>query len=889
MKLTKNNHHIEAGNFVNSPRSRTFLLSFFFKVLISSLLLIGCQPFQTTTNDQDSSYEEDDSTNLDANTPNNNDSYSNSVVNIDVGLDVKNLKFVGDFEIIKIYASMSDGSIQDVTSQVQWLVTPNYIGNMVLTEPVRFEAESQGQGEITASLGSKSVTIPMTVINNSITALTIETGGITIGQQTNLQAFALFEDGSKVDISNEADWASTDNEMVIITQNPTFITPTLLGDTLITASYEGYTGSQFISVTEPRIMSLEMVPHDQTRPGNGVIQIGKTGQMRIVATFTDGTTHDYTEYARWYSNSPKLEISSSYGTRGQIKGIRPGPTEVTASVGDRFLKSDMLVSSGCVSIKLLPDPNNNAHIEAFKSVDLELKIECKFSNGEILDVTDLATFTFDYPEADILVVDEKLIFRPYEMTTTPLSGVVDIPGISLPFTAEIKDKPVRSIEITSVPVDLKCNTNTSHQLVALGTYGDGAAAEVRDITNIVKWTSSNPSFLTVGDTKGVDKGQIVTYAPGKIINVKVDYTGIDGVSFEINQEIGIGKSELLDIELRLYKNLPGGEPILADGPIYLPEGRSESWKVWATRGCGDEVDYTNLTGSMVFEKDDETTIEFSNKTIYSSLNEGIRPVKLTFTEDSEVFIAEPKYIEHAKREVAQFKIDTGDTIKDETIRGNDSQINNWIEVGSQSYFTAEAQFTNYDRFRPFENIQDITTAAALPDGENIHTTTINWSTDDPSIASIEQSTGVVQGITEGAVLVDASIELEYTDTSRPNLTISIRPSDQILLGVRTPCEEGPGVARFSYYCYKYGQTGESCTETCGEGLVNTKGLEAIDTLLKCQELLRVLLRKSDLGAIDANTGGLGLGCANETQAFLDETTSPNGSLPGVSRVCACNP
>ena len=83
---------------------------------------------------------------------------------------------------------------------------------------------------------------------------------------------------------------------------------------------------------------------------------------------------------------------------------------------------------------------------------------------------------------------------------------------------------------------------------------------------------------------------------------------------------------------------------------------------------------------MVFEKDDETTIEFSNKTIYSSLSEGIRPVKLTFTEDSEVFIAEPKYVQHAKREVAQFKIDTGDTIIDGTIRGNDSQINNWIEV-----------------------------------------------------------------------------------------------------------------------------------------------------------------------------------------------------------------
>lgn len=889
------------------------------KLLAGSFLLFtifSCQPSELTE-EQPADLISETNSGLNESLSGKDESFSNSLTDLDVNEDFTNLKFVGDFELINVYGRFADGSIEDITSQASFIVRPSYIGKVISTEPVRFEALSQGQGEIIASVGSRDISIPMTVITNSISAIVIETAGIVLGATSQLKALAIFEDGSQLDVSDDVNWSSTDADMVTITQNPTFITPTLLGNSLITASYEGYTGSQFISVTKSDISSIKLTPYQETSDLKGVVQVGKTGNMKLEAIFNDGSIEDYTEHARWSANSPKITVSMDVGRRGEVKGVTPGTTEVTASLGGFTATAEMLVASGCVSIDLLPDPNNTDTIEAYNSIDLPLQVTCEFSNGQILDVSDLATFTFNHStyatigmmdtevkdEDGNITIENKLILRPTEKSydtniplDIPLSGTVEIPGFSLDFDVRIYDKPVTAIQIVDVPgTAIECNTAKFTQIKAMGTFGSGANATIADITNLVSWTSSS-NALTVGNTKDLDKGQLITNTANRTdIEISLDYESIDGTVFHETATVDIGPAELVDLDMRIYSTKitdPFNEADAITGTVSMPLGKKMPFRVFGIMGCGPDKDYTPFN-SINYTTPNEIIVDKSNPAhaMVDTIT-GVSQLKAD-TEHNSVTIETTRNVEPGPREIYEIEIST--TAPETTVDGGPIGIIYWVDTNQTVTNVATSLFTNYrsiDGCTFGTNCQDISSASALADGAGVHTTTITWSVDDTSVATIDPATGELNPVKEGIVEVSASAAVDYIDAGRTDT--SIVQNDTFKIGIKTPCTDVVDTsASYNHYCYYLGAKNQSCTDICGAGKVNTDGnnyLYGTGARSQCEAVLSKIIGSAI--TLSETEPPYALGCVKGdsfSYMAINGGFDPNMASTNIQRVCACNP
>ena len=909
-------------NFQTSKRKLSIKV---LAAILISLTLFSCDPSELSVEQTIDSLDEESSQSNPQTFEKKDESFANSVINIDISSDTERLKFVGEFETLRIFGKLADGSIEDLTSQVNWIVRPPYIGRMVTTEPVRFEALAQGQGEIIASFGSKDIVIPMTVITNSISAIIIEVAGIALGSLTQLKAIALFEDGSQVDISNDVTWSSTDSDMVTITQNPTFLTPTLLGNTLITANYEGYTGSQFISVSKSGISSVRLTPFQETGELKGVVQVGKSGKMKLEAIFEDGSIEDYTEHARWTSNSDKITVSMDVGKRGEVKGVMAGATEVTAILGGFSVTAAMLVTSGCRSIDLLPDPNNNNTLEAYDSIDLPLQVTCEFSNGQILDVTDLATFTFNHPtyatigtmdsefedEEGNLVTENRLVLRPfqksYEAGSNPnnptldisLSGVVEIPGFELDFDVRIYDKPITAIQLADVPAEpILCNSGAINppQIKAMGTYGLGTSATVANITNLVSW-ESNSSSIVVGNTKNLDKGRLTTIEANRTeIEISLNYTAINGTEFNEVALVSTGPPELLSLDLRFYSTKitdPFVESNTLPGTVYMPLGKKVPYRVYGIMGCGNDIDYSSRS-ALDFTSPMEIDVIRSDP-FYAQVNmiTELQEIKVEVTENAKL-VETTRAIQPGEREIYEVELST--PLAETTIDGITTyNLKYWLDTDETITNTATAIFTNYDSSDGYTslNSQDITEADSLDDGKGIHEITTTWSVDDTSIATINAATGLIKPVSEGVIEVYASAFVNYLDGSRTGITMV--QNEPITIGIKTPCSDQIGTsASYNLFCYYLGNAGQSCTDVCSTGTVNTLGMEYLygsAQRSECEAVLSKIL--DDSISLSTNEPSYALGCVKGANfsymAFTEDEVDPTLSLPNIRRVCACNP
>lgn len=835
------------------------------------------ESLETNSNTQESDF-----------TGSNEETFTNSVTNIEFS-DDKALLFVGDYKLLSVFAALSDGKIEDVTSQIQWKVSPSYLGNIILNEPIRFTALSQGQGEIIASLGSRVATLPLTVITNSITSIQIEAGGVVLGAQATLTANAIFEDGSAVDISNDVTWASTDPDVVEITQNPTFITPVLLGETMVTASYEGFTGSKFLNVAKTGIVDIRVEPVNKVADDAGVIKSGKTGQMKVYAIFDDGHEEDFTEYARWASsNTDKLEVSMSVGKRGEISAKDPGPSTITVSVGSIVKTVDMTVNSGCIDLYIEGHKDDNpANLVAYNSVDLPLVIKCSFSNGTELDLSpDLTTFTFAAAEATIVKENGSIIIKPTAATGSQLNGTYEASGITESFTLDIFAKPLRSIVINNAPTLPQCDNSVTHALQAMGTFGEGDAAETIDITSQVAWSSLFPSVATISNAGGTE-GELTTMGPGQTTTIKAELASPDLGMIEATVDVEIGPAAVTGVDIKFYEidtDQPNDIGAEVTGDLRMPIGKPYKWGVEATMGCGPSLDKTNFTGLMAFNGGElpGVTINKSTKQIVTSDNSGTGNLRVDFTDGQNTITSPDRTLNFTKKEFTSIRIIH--SIVDETIPG--STIKKWIDVGSSANFEAYGVYSDGTE-------DDITDAASQADAEGIHTSTITWNSDNTAIATVVSSTGAVSGVATGVVNIGASTEQDFAEAGRGNEVLSVHSNDLLEVGIKTPCADQAFRTKYSHYCYEYGALGESCVDVCSNvaRIVHLEGQEAISGTNTAACLAVIQVFEPSVGSIDPTKLNQNLDCAYGGIAIVDTPDGdPNdhtGSNVNAKRVCAC--
>lgn len=380
-------------------------------------------------------------------------------------------------------ATMTDGSMQNVTGSVTWsssnlsVASINVHGASGLAMGL-----TAGSSMITASvsnaLGNVSASATLTVSNATLTSLNVTPVSQTIplGTVQQFTATGTFSDNSTQDISGTVAWSTSPTSVASITTSG-LVTAKDLGTFTVTATSGAISGSVSATVNAADLVSIAVLP------ANAIIAETTTQQFSATGTFNDGSTHNLTTDVTWTSSdTADAPIGSASGL---AKGSAPesGAT-ITATLGTISGSTTLEVTNATiVSISVSPTGRTIAP-------------------GTELAFT--ATGTFSDSSTQILTTETAWTSSNTAVATVGAGGVVIAVGpgttnISAAFGGKTGSASltVSSVTLTSIavtPATAVMAPASTLSYGATGTYSDGST---EPITGTVTWSSSASNVVSI--------------------------------------------------------------------------------------------------------------------------------------------------------------------------------------------------------------------------------------------------------------------------------------------------------------------------------------------------------------------------------------------------------
>ncbi len=174
--------------------------------------------------------------------------------------------------------NFTDGSAEDLTSQVGWTSADNSIAQVsnVSGSAGLVTGIKVGATTIMATLNGIVGSATVTVSAATLTSITITGPVDTIAKGTTAQLTATgnFTDGSTQDLTNQVGWTSADNSIAQVSNfsgSEGLVTGINLGNTTISATLNGIVGSATVTVSAATLSSITITPprsfHRQGPPG----------------------------------------------------------------------------------------------------------------------------------------------------------------------------------------------------------------------------------------------------------------------------------------------------------------------------------------------------------------------------------------------------------------------------------------------------------------------------------------------------------------------------------------------------------------------------------------------------------------------------------------------
>jgi hypothetical protein len=388
-------------------------------------------------------------------------------------------------------ATLSDGSTLNVTALADWT------SSAVSSADVSNAAGSQGLATGLAT-GSTTVTATYSGVSGS-TTLTVTSAGlssievtptnpqIALGTSRQFSATGIFSDGSTQDLTGQVVWDSSTVSAATISNGPTshgIADSVGLGNTTITATFSGVSGSTTLTVSSAVLVSLEVTPTNPT------IAFGTSQQLAATGVYSDGTTQDLTTQATWSSSAAGVSVSNAAGSQGLASSLAIGSATVSATHAGITGSTTLTVSSATLAA-LAVTPTNptiaKGTAQAFVATGT-------FTDGTVQDLTDAVTWSSSTESISVVSngAGSQGIASALATGSTTISATDA--GITGSTTLTVSVATLVSIDIT--PSHPSLALGTTQPLVATGTYTDSST---QDITNTVTWSSSDASVATVSN------------------------------------------------------------------------------------------------------------------------------------------------------------------------------------------------------------------------------------------------------------------------------------------------------------------------------------------------------------------------------------------------------
>lgn len=374
----------------------------------------------------------------------------------------------GKGEQLKVTGVLASGKTE-TPSGVSWSSSDTSVATVEngLVKPV-----AKGVAYISARAEGLSTRITVYVRSSSQALLLSETGSLSMfqgGSSQKLKATDVSLNGEKTDVSNKAEWSSSDP--LVLSVNEGVITPKAAGKSTVKVSYNGYSKSVKVTVL-PTIDRL--VASKTSLP---ITMGSKTSLPSISAYFADGSKRSVTSDVTWsVGNTSVAKL-----VNGKLVAAAPGTTNLTASAGGKQLEIPVTVQ---YKVTKLTVSQAKYTLTAGQETSLPA-VKAQLANGSSKDISDEVSWVAS--NATITVKGGKI------KAVSKGTATVKAMYMGKYAKASVKVEPViQSLSSSSANVEL--NLKKSKGIKVTGVFTDGSSA---NLTQSIKWTTSNAGVATI--------------------------------------------------------------------------------------------------------------------------------------------------------------------------------------------------------------------------------------------------------------------------------------------------------------------------------------------------------------------------------------------------------
>jgi trimeric autotransporter adhesin len=232
-------------------------------------------------------------------------------------------------------ALYSDNTTTNVSNQATFTSSDATVAAVSTANGSRGQAQTlaAGSATITAAYGGLTGSTLITVTSAKLTTLQITPFSPTLlpGFSTNLVATGIYSDNTTRDLTALATWSSSDPTVASLSNAAATrgqITPIKAGATTVSATYQGVSGTDAVTVTAASLTAISVTP------GTATIALHGAQAFTALGTLSDSTTLDVTNYVTWLSTVPgQASISNANGSRGVATGLTAGTVTISAVRG----------------------------------------------------------------------------------------------------------------------------------------------------------------------------------------------------------------------------------------------------------------------------------------------------------------------------------------------------------------------------------------------------------------------------------------------------------------------------------------------------------------------------------------------------------------------------
>ncbi|MGJ8668488.1 MAG: beta strand repeat-containing protein [Oceanococcus sp.] len=394
--------------------------------------------------------------------------------------------------------SFSDGTSQDITTQVIWSSSNAAIASVNNAAGSKGIAtgNSIGTASITATKDSFSASSVLTVTDAVLQTIQISppSAHIADGITVKYSATGVYSDGSKRTLTNTVTWSST-NTAVAAISNAGATKGRAAGDAAGTTSIQAVLGGVFASsnlqVTDATL-TLEVTPANQDLP------VGVKQQYVATGTFDNGVpTRDLSDQVTWVSSTPAF---ASINPQGLATAVSAGTTTITATHSHAInnatttgMTDATVIDAQVTELVVTPKAQSIAD-----GTMLQFTATATFTDGQVRDVTDDVDWVSSVPSvATVTDTAPKGMATAVDPGQTTITATVPGGGPSNATNLAVTDAELVSISVS--PGSASIAEGRTQTFTAEGTYTDDST---QDVSTSVTWTSSAPTIASIDNSAG---------------------------------------------------------------------------------------------------------------------------------------------------------------------------------------------------------------------------------------------------------------------------------------------------------------------------------------------------------------------------------------------------